>query len=472
MNFRRNLWVLSLFLLVFSFVLSAKVVNASISEYTASQASRSCSMNPLTCNKEEINSCGEEAYVYCPSTNQSVAKILVHAGDGNTVYELPQAGFDFSNTSKDGKAGVKVWITTHPHDLSWVMVMCSVFTPTSTPTSTPTATPTSIPTSTPTATPTAIPTSTPTSTPTVTPTETPEATSTPIPTPEDHKVLICHVPAGSPENAQIIEVDESAWQEGTSTHSNHELDFVVTDNTPCPPTTPTATPTPTETPGITPTPTPTLDVTPTPTETPEVTPTPTPTQPRPTPPLSDPETPKCDSKKPDAPRLLSVVRRGAQAILTWTKVENTTHYTIAYGLEPGNYIYGVPNTGNVDTFTIGSLDANRAYYFAVRAVNNCMPGDFSSLPRGQVLGLAFTGTSPLVYLFVGLGVVSAIVAFVSSILEQINYSKKNNNADKNYSHFHTNFHSLVYRRWINSLLAALSKSRSFVFFRPTTTRSS
>jgi hypothetical protein len=103
--------------------------------------------------------------------------------------------------------------------------------------------------------------------------------------------------------------------------------------------------------------------------------------------------PVCDSTRPQAPVITSVVRKGVSATITWNAVAQVTHYTIAYGVEPNKYIYGVPNTGNVTSYTINALDSNTKYYFAVIAVNNCMP----SLPSsnvGQVLGvstLASTG---------------------------------------------------------------------------------
>lgn len=126
--------------------------------------------------------------------------------------------------------------------------------------------------------------------------------------------------------------------------------------------------------------------------------------------------PVCDSAKPSTPILVSVVRSGSTAALTWTAVSNATHYTIAYGLLPSAYIYGVPNTGNVTSYTVGSLDPSRQYYFAVRAVNNCMPGDFATLGAtgGQVLGLATTGNSALIYSLVALGALLLVLSWASS----------------------------------------------------------
>jgi hypothetical protein len=60
-----------------------------------------------------------------------------------------------------------------------------------------------------------------------------------------------------------------------------------------------------------------------------------------------------------------------QVILTWSKILNADYYTISYGLLSRNYIYGVPNTGNSDQYTISKLSPGRIYYFAITAVNDC-----------------------------------------------------------------------------------------------------
>lgn len=72
-----------------------------------------------------------------------------------------------------------------------------------------------------------------------------ENTATPVPTiSEEHKIKICHVPPGSPQNSIEIEVDESAWREGHDIHNSHSLDFEIKgDNNRCPPVTPTPKPT-------------------------------------------------------------------------------------------------------------------------------------------------------------------------------------------------------------------------------------
>lgn len=113
--------------------------------------------------------------------------------------------------------------------------------------------------------------------------------------------------------------------------------------------------------------------------------------------------PVCNSARPVAPQILSVIRSGSKATITWTKVDLADHYTIAYGTKVGDYPYGVPNTGNVTSFTVEALNPSITYYFIVYAVNNCMPSEPSSyFPRTTaVLGLAATGDITLLYSFFG-----------------------------------------------------------------------
>lgn len=136
----------------------------------------------------------------------------------------------------------------------------------------------------------------------------------------------------------------------------------------------TMTPTPTSSPIPTQTPLPTLTESPTPAETQ-------------TPSSSSGSVngqvgaPICTASVPSAPVITSVTRKGTSAILTWTSVQNASYYLIFYGTTPGSEQFGVPNTGNVTTFTINALNPNLRYFFEVRAVNNCMPS-----AQGQVLG--------------------------------------------------------------------------------------
>lgn len=154
-------------------------------------------------------------------------------------------------------------------------------------------------------------------------------------------------------------------------------------------------PSPTPTPTILPTPTPTpVEITPTPIPEiqPTITPTPSPTPAPEVPPaVGGPGEPfHCGAAIPPAPTLSTVNRvAGDRTNLNWTAVAPVTHYLISYGLLSGNYIYGVPNTGNVISFTVGGLQVGADYCFAVRAVNDCVPSELSNeICTGAVLGVS------------------------------------------------------------------------------------
>jgi len=125
--------------------------------------------------------------------------------------------------------------------------------------------------------------------------------------------------------------------------------------------------------------------------------------------------PVCNSDRPNAPVVTSIVKSGTTATISWTKVDIATHYTIAYGPAVGNYPYGVPNTGNVTSYTIGSLDPNTQYYFVVYAVNDCMPslpssgGQVLGASTANVLGLAATGNLQTIVLVGSIGFTSTLL---------------------------------------------------------------
>lgn len=95
--------------------------------------------------------------------------------------------------------------------------------------------------------------------------------------------------------------------------------------------------------------------------------------------------PTCGARKPGTPTLIVVdSSQPNSAILYWTPADDATHYTIAYGLSSGNYIYGLPRVYPSQSgytprsYTINHLANGVRYYFVVRAVNDCRPGDFSN----------------------------------------------------------------------------------------------
>lgn len=117
--------------------------------------------------------------------------------------------------------------------------------------------------------------------------------------------------------------------------------------------------------------------------------------------------PVCSAAKPPSPVLTSVTRHGSTATLTWTKIDSATHYAIWYGTAPGQFDYGVPNTGKVTSFTVGSLDPGKQYYWEVRSVNDCMPSDpASGIGGGDVLGaFAPTGNATTIVIIASLGLI-------------------------------------------------------------------
>ncbi len=135
----------------------------------------------------------------------------------------------------------------------------------------------------------------------------------------------------------------------------------------------------------------------------------------------NPGAPVCNDVAPaGAPTLISVIANGNNSVtLTWTPaIGPVSYYLVAYGTQPGVYLYGNPNVGGSGTtsYTVNNLSGGTTYYFVVRAGNGCMPGPFSNelsnaptgrgggqvlgiasaneTPRGEVLGISFlAGTS-------------------------------------------------------------------------------
>ncbi|MFH0942943.1 MAG: fibronectin type III domain-containing protein [Candidatus Beckwithbacteria bacterium] len=102
--------------------------------------------------------------------------------------------------------------------------------------------------------------------------------------------------------------------------------------------------------------------------------------------------------EPNHPLLPKTTASG-EVILNWLKLkENVDKYAVAYGLQSGNYIYGLDNVGDVNSFTVRYLTPGTKYYFAVRAANGCMPGPWSQewsavAPGGGSNVAILTGTT-------------------------------------------------------------------------------
>lgn len=178
--------------------------------------------------------------------------------------------------------------------------------------------------------------------------------------------------------------------------------------------TPATEPSPTLQPSPSPTPTPTTALSPTPTTLPTIEPTSTPTPIPTSKPQGDTgggngggQAPVCPAQSPGTIKLLSAVPEGSGKIkLKWTIAPSATHYSVFYGLDSQNYVYGIPNTGNVDQITVSSLETGKKYCFATSAVNDCQNGPLSNEiclttgpqggvvfeGQGEVLGLSATGS--------------------------------------------------------------------------------
>lgn len=98
--------------------------------------------------------------------------------------------------------------------------------------------------------------------------------------------------------------------------------------------------------------------------------------------------------------LLPKTAAKGEVILNWLKLsDKADRYTIAYGVQPGTYIYGLPDVGNVNSFTVNYLSPGTRYYFVVRGVNSCMPGPWSQewsavAPGGVGGGIVATIVTP------------------------------------------------------------------------------
>lgn len=91
--------------------------------------------------------------------------------------------------------------------------------------------------------------------------------------------------------------------------------------------------------------------------------------------------PRCTAPEPlSAPIITSIETTQGSVKLTWTEGQDPfTHYLIAFGKSKENLEYGLQNIGGKGTtsFYVNHLENNVKYYFRIRPINDCKPGDFS-----------------------------------------------------------------------------------------------
>lgn len=108
--------------------------------------------------------------------------------------------------------------------------------------------------------------------------------------------------------------------------------------------------------------------------------------------------PQCTDQKPgSAPVITNAQVTGdGEVTIYWNKANDPiTYYLISYGDAPGKEQFGVPNAGDKNTtqYTVKGLTNGVTYYFKVKAVNGCTPGEFSNeLSAGSGNSIVTSGT--------------------------------------------------------------------------------
>jgi len=90
--------------------------------------------------------------------------------------------------------------------------------------------------------------------------------------------------------------------------------------------------------------------------------------------------PVCHAQAPGNPGNLKAARgpKVGQVTLTWDNASGATHYSILFGVQSGNYIYGAVDIGNTNQFVVNSLTPGRLYYFTILAWNGCASSGYSN----------------------------------------------------------------------------------------------
>lgn len=92
-----------------------------------------------------------------------------------------------------------------------------------------------------------------------------------------------------------------------------------------------------------------------------------------------------------SPSIYQATQTASSAALYFTPVnEQTTGYTINYGLSSGDDRYNVDfaygNSSGAINYTVGGLDPTMHYFFRVRAKNDCSTGPYSGWFGATVAG--------------------------------------------------------------------------------------
>lgn len=83
----------------------------------------------------------------------------------------------------------------------------------------------------------------------------------------------------------------------------------------------------------------------------------------------------CNDPIPATPAGLTAIATLGSVDLNWNHVSPPfTSYLIAYGFDGDTFLYGNPNIGSVNSYTVTGLTPGAQYCFYVRAQNGCMPG--------------------------------------------------------------------------------------------------
>jgi fibronectin type III domain protein len=125
----------------------------------------------------------------------------------------------------------------------------------------------------------------------------------------------------------------------------------------------------------------------------------TPDNPDPPPSPDPPSPPQCDDLVPATPSgLTATVSTLGGVNLSWNHVPQPyTSYLIAYGPDENTFLYGNPNIGLVNNYSVSGLTAGAQYCFYVRAQNGCMPGlpsDIVCINSGSTIPIVETSPPP------------------------------------------------------------------------------